>query len=75
MEFKFYKNQEIPEFHFSLDHVKGQKSDTSEKAKAEDYVDFSVTLIDNGDEKLCLEGNFAYLQIIFTLVPLTEIRT
>ena len=56
MEFKFYKNQEIPEFHFSLENAKGHKSDISDKAKAEDYVDFNITLIDNGDEKLCLEG-------------------
>jgi hypothetical protein len=36
--------------------VKEHISGPSEKAKAEDYVDFNMTLIDNGDEKVCLEG-------------------
>jgi hypothetical protein len=27
-----------------------------EKAKAEDYLDFLITLIDNGDDKVCLTG-------------------
>ena len=56
VEFKFYKNQEIPEFHYSLENVKGHIDGPSDKAKAEDFVDFSMTLIDNGDDKLCLEG-------------------
>jgi hypothetical protein len=63
VEFKFYKNQEIPEFHFSLEDPKGHINGPSDKAKAEDYVDFSITLIDNGDDKLCLEGNISIITL------------
>ena len=38
-----------------------------EKARTEDYLDFMVTLIDNGDDKLCLSGNiksFFYFVIV-----------
>ena len=28
----------------------------SEKAKNEDYIDFNLILIDNGDDKICLTG-------------------
>lgn len=45
----------------------------SEKARAEDYVDFSITLIDNGDDKLCLEGK-SFLSST-PIVPLAENKT
>lgn len=45
----------------------------SDKARAEDYVDFSVTLIDNGDDKLCLEGN--QYHSLTLIVPLAENKT
>ena len=73
MEFKFYKNQEIPEFHFSLENAKGHIDRPSEKARAEDYVDFSITLIDNGDDKLCLEGKSFHSSTL--IVPLAENKT
>ncbi len=46
----------------------------SEKARAEDYVDFSVALIDNGDDKLCLEGK-SFHSSIPLIVPLAENKT
>jgi hypothetical protein len=56
MSFKFFKNQEIPEFFYSLEKDTYLNS-VLPKAQSEDYVDFNVTLIDNGDDKLCLSGN------------------
>ena len=53
MNFKFFKNQEIPEFFYSLEKDQFLKG-PEYKAIQEDYVDINVTLIDNGDEKLCL---------------------
>lgn len=55
MQFKFFKNQEIPEFFYNLDTDSFMKAPSS-KALTEDYVDFSMTVIDNGDDKLCLQG-------------------
>jgi hypothetical protein len=55
MQFKFFKQQEIPEFFYSLEEDSYVKQPLA-RAQAEDYVDFSVTLIDNGDDKLCLQG-------------------
>lgn len=51
--FKFFKNQEIPEFFYNLDSDEYMKAPLP-KAQTEDYVDFNITLIDNGDEKVCL---------------------
>ena len=54
LQFKFFKNQEIPEFFYDLEsdaHLKRPK----DRALSEDYVDFSVTLVDNGDDRLCLQ--------------------
>lgn len=53
LQFKFYKNQEIPEFFYNLETDQYSKS-ASPKALNEDFVDFNLTLIDNGDDKLCL---------------------
>lgn len=54
LTFKFFKNQEIPEFFYDLKSNKYLKQPL-EAAKSEDYVDFNITLIDNGDDKLCLQ--------------------
>lgn len=54
MQFKFFKNQEIPEFFYSLEEDKHLKT-VSTKAQKEDYVDFNITLIDNGDDRVCLQ--------------------
>ena len=53
LQFKFFKNQEIPEFFYDLESDTYLKQ-ANEKALNEDYVDFNVTLIDNGDDRLCL---------------------
>jgi hypothetical protein len=53
MQFRFFKNQEIPEFHYDLDTDK-YLTKASNRALEEDFVDFNVNLVDNGDEKLCL---------------------
>ena len=53
MSFRFYKNQEIPEFFYNLDLEK-YFDQALPKAQSEDYVDFDITAIDNGDEKLCI---------------------
>lgn len=53
MQFKFFKNQEIPEFFYNLESDQFVNQATS-KALNEDYVDFNVTIIDNGDDKVCL---------------------
>lgn len=58
MQFRFFKNQEIPEFYYNLDQDKFLAK-PSFKSQEEDYVDFSVNLIDNGDEKLCLQVHLA----------------
>ena len=54
MQFRFFKNQEIPEFYYSLETDKFLTKPTF-KSQEEDFVDFSVNLIDNGDEKLVLQ--------------------
>ena len=60
--FKFYKTQEIPEFFYSLDSEVGTYlSQPTAKATNDDYLDFSATLIDNGDDKVCLEGNHSLI--------------
>ena len=74
MEFKFFKNQEIPEFYYSLESAKGYIKAPSDKALAEDFVDFNMTLIDNGDDKLCLEGKTVQSQSSF-IVPLGESKS
>jgi len=53
MAFKFFKNQEIPEFFYSIETDKYLKA-PAHKAVQEDYVDFNVTLVDNGDDRVCL---------------------
>lgn len=50
-QLRFFKNQEVPEFSYCLDtHTFTQ----SAKALQEDYLDFEATLVDNGDDKVCL---------------------
>ncbi len=53
MQFKFFKNQEIPEFFYNLDNDQFMKH-ALQKSQIDDYVDFNVTLIDNGDDRVCL---------------------
>ena len=59
-QFKFYKNQEVPEYYYTLDpheqQTKGSPflNEAPPKAVQEDYIDFELTLIDNGDDKLCV---------------------
>ena len=58
--FKFFKNPEIPEFYYCLDGGSSKGvflEGPTQKAVLEDYLDFNITLIDNGDDKLCLQGN------------------
>jgi hypothetical protein len=55
MTFKFFKNQEIPEFFYNMDSDAFIKA-PNPKALNEDYVDFKVNIIDNGDDKVCLQG-------------------
>ena len=57
VDFKFYKSQEIPEFRYSLDETPPSE-DSLSKALSEDYLDFLVTVTDNGDDKLCLSGKY-----------------
>lgn len=57
VDFKFYKSQEIPEFRYSLEETPPSEAAQS-KAQSEDYLDFLVTLTDNGDDKLCLSGKY-----------------
>jgi hypothetical protein len=57
VDFKFYKSQEIPEFRYSLEETPASEAALS-KAQSEDYLDFLVTLTDNGDDKLCLSGKY-----------------
>ena len=65
-DFKFYKSQEIPEFRYSLEESPPSEA-TLSKAQSEDYLDFLVTLTDNGDDKLCLSGK--YFQTLTLIVP------
>lgn len=71
MVFKFFKNQEIPEFFYNLETDTYSKT-PSQKALQEDYVDINLTLIDNGDEKVCLQSMDSSL---IDVVGLNEKRT
>jgi hypothetical protein len=53
LQFKFFKNQEIPEFHYDMDSDKYFDRAHPDAVK-EDYVDLNFSIIDNGDEKLVL---------------------
>jgi len=57
VDFKFYKSQEIPEFRYSLEETPPSEA-TLSKAQSEDYLDFLVTITDNGDDKFCLSGKY-----------------
>jgi hypothetical protein len=48
---RFFKNQEVPEFYYSLDT---QTFTQNSRALQEDFLDFDATLVDNGDDKVCL---------------------
>eukprot|EP00347_Sterkiella_histriomuscorum_P008891 403343351 len=54
LQFKFFKNQEIPEFFYNIETDSYMKQ-VSSKAQQEDYVDFNMTMIDNGDDRVCLQ--------------------
>jgi hypothetical protein len=69
-QFKFFKNQEIPEFFYNLETNEYLKQPTL-KSQQEDYVDFNITLVDNGDDKVCLQGKNSFCSLMLK-VNLTE---
>lgn len=54
-QFKFFKNQEVPEFYYCLE-TDTYPAQGPAKALHEDYLDFEMTLLDNGDDKVCLQS-------------------
>lgn len=47
----FFKNQEVPQVFYDMDS-NTYADKPSNKAVWDDYTDFSMTIVDNGDEKV-----------------------
>lgn len=67
--FQFFKNQEIPQFNYDM-MENTFSSQPSQQAVWNDYVDFKIRLIDNGDNKVTLKGRFTHISIICCLTLL-----
>ena len=76
--FKYFKSQEVPNFAYDAE-TNEYLDQPSFKQTQEDYIDFSLEMIDNGDDKICVEFQLEKEKVInitcAMYVPMPEMST